>query len=148
MLACCREGGEQAAEGMRGPNAEHQVEQVRGGKVRGFLVVKNEALLDAEAARGLAGLRQGILGDVNPLGLQLRVRGQRTQKPFPAPATKVEYTLVAAREAAFQQPAHRVVVERGLYRVVGMGEPGDLFTIHQRSLTAPEAVRTSFSSAS
>jgi hypothetical protein len=43
--------------------------------------------------------------------------------------------------------SHRVVVKRGLDRVIGMGEPGDLFTIHRRSLTAPETARTSISSA-
>lgn len=97
--------------------------------------------------RGLARLSKGVLGDVDPLGVQLRVRGQGAQKPFPAAAAQVEYPLVATWGAMFQQLSHRVVVEWRLDRVVGMGEPGDLFTIHRRSLTAPELPRTSISSA-
>lgn len=61
MLTCRREGGQQAAEGMRGPDA-----------------------------------------DVDALGVQLRVRGQSTQKLFPAAATQIEYPLVATRHAMFQ----------------------------------------------
>lgn len=111
MSACRCESGQQAAEGVRGPDAEHQVERVRGGEVFGFLVVEYEALLDTEADRGLAGVRQGVLGDVDALGVQLRVCGERAQKPFPAAATKVEYTLAAGRQAAFQQPAYGAVVD-------------------------------------
>ncbi|GES28377.1 hypothetical protein San01_08640 [Streptomyces angustmyceticus] len=74
--------------------------------------------------------------------MQVRVQVQGAQQPFAAPATEVEDPLVAVREAVLQQAAHRVVVERGLHRVVGMGEPGDLFTIHRRSLAAPDGART------
>lgn len=102
MLACGRESGEQATEGMRGPDTEHEVERVRRGEAFGFLAVEFEAFLDAETDRGLAGLRQGVLGNVNALGMKLRVRSQGTQKPFPAAATKVEHTLAAAWQAAFQ----------------------------------------------
>jgi hypothetical protein len=42
--------------------------------------------------------------------------------------------------------AHRVVVERSLYRVIGMGEVGDLLTVHRRSVPVSEATRTCFSS--
>jgi hypothetical protein len=132
---------------MRGPNAEYQVERVRGTEVRGLLVVQCKARLEAQTARGLARLLKGILGDVDALGVQLRLRSQSAQKPFPAAATQVEHPLVATWDATFQQLSHRVVVERGLDRVVGMGEPGDLFTVHRRSLTAPEVARTSISSA-
>lgn len=68
MLACRREGGEQAAEGMRGPDAEHQVEGVWGGEPRGIGLMEDEALLDAGELRGLACVGQRALGDVHPFG--------------------------------------------------------------------------------
>jgi hypothetical protein len=108
-------------------------------------VVEDEAFFDAEVVRRLAGPRQVVLGDVDALGVQVRARGQGSQEPFPASATEVEHMLVATWEAAFQKPAHRVVVERRLYRVISMGDPGDLFTVHRRSLSAAEATHTSFS---
>jgi hypothetical protein len=43
--------------------------------------------------------------------------------------------------------AHGVVVERGLDRVSGMGEPGNLFTVHRRSLSASKSADIWFSSA-
>jgi hypothetical protein len=131
---------------MRGPDAEHQVERLRGDEVPGLLVMEDEALLDTEVARGPAGLCQGVLGDVHALGMQARAREQGAQEPLPAAATKVEHPLVATREPPFQQPAHRVVVERRLYRVIGMGDPGDLFTVHRRSLSTMQVARTLFSS--
>lgn len=68
MLARRREGGEQAAEGMRGPDAEHQVEGVWGGELRGIGLVEDESPLDAGELRGLAGVGQRALGDVHSFG--------------------------------------------------------------------------------
>jgi hypothetical protein len=134
VLACRREGGEQASEGMRGPDTDDQVERVWGSEVRGTLVVEDEALLKAQDARGPPSMCQRALGGVDTLRPQLRVRGQGTQEPLTTSAAEVKYTGVASRDAAFQQLAHRVVVERGRNRMIRMGKPGDLFTVHRRSL--------------
>ncbi len=145
MLACRLEGGEQAAEGMRGANVDHEVEQMRGSEVRGVLLVQDEALLQAEGARGAPRMCQRALGDVDALGTELRMRGQGAQEPLPTTAAEVEYPHATSRDAAFQQSAHRVVVERGRNRMIRMGKRGDLFTIHRRSLARTQGARTCFS---
>lgn len=85
------------------------------------------------------------LGDVDALGPQLGMRGQGAQEPLPTTAAEVEYPRAISRDAAFQQSAHRVVVERGRNRMIRMGKRGDLFTIHRRSLARTQAARTCFS---
>lgn len=130
---------------MRGADTDHQVEQVWGSEVRGVLLVQDEALLQSEGASGAPRTCQRALGDVDALGPQLGMRGQGAQEPLPATAAEVEYPRAISRDAAFQQSAHRVVVERGRNRMIRMGKRGDLFTIHRRSLARTQAARTCFS---
>jgi len=103
--------------------------------------MEGEALVDAQLDGGLARVRQSGLGDVDALGPQVRGRGQGAQEPFPTAAAQVQHALGVGSHAAFEQSAHRVVVQRGRYRMIGMGEPGDPFAVHRGSVAVPVDVQ-------
>ncbi|MFD2121816.1 HAMP domain-containing protein, partial [Streptomyces cirratus] len=74
--------------------------------------------------------------------MQVGVVVQRAQQPFRAATAEVEHPGVGAGDGAFQQPAYGHVVERGLHRVVGMGDLGHLFTVHRRKGKLSERLET------
>ncbi|GAB2849889.1 hypothetical protein GCM10027074_15780 [Streptomyces deserti] len=82
MLPRRREGGGQTAEGVRGADAEHQVEGPGGGEGGGVLAVQDESAADADAedVRGPPGTGRRAPGDVDgPRG-----RAGRSARAAPA----------------------------------------------------------------
>ncbi|GAB2896554.1 hypothetical protein GCM10022245_34620 [Streptomyces mayteni] len=75
------------------------------------------------------------------------MRGQGPQQPLAPTAPEVEHAAVAARDGVAEEIPHRVVVERSRDGMVRVGETGQLFTIHRRSVTRRAAVRTPISGA-
>ena len=90
MSAGCCEGGQQAAEGVRGPDTEHQVERVRGGEACRVLAVQDQTILDAEVDGGLMGACQRMPGKIDALGVQARVHCQGAQQPFSTATAEVQ----------------------------------------------------------
>ncbi len=139
VLARRRESGEQPAEGVRGPDTEHEVEGALGVEVGGRLVVQHQTFTDAQAARGLVGPAQRVFGDIDALGRQPRAGAQGAEKPLSSSAPEIEHPRVGPGNPALKQFADRIIIEGGLDRMIGMSDPGDLFAIHRRIVTPPRA---------
>jgi hypothetical protein len=127
---------------VRRPRTDHKIESVRGVEAGRVAVMEGEALVNPELDRGLSRSGEGAFGDVDAVALQTRLPGQGAQQPFPAAAAQVQHPLGAGSDAVPEQEAYGVVVQRGRYGVIGMGEARDLLTVHRRSLAVPLDVRT------
>jgi hypothetical protein len=123
----------EAAEGVAGPDAQHQVVVAVGHVGPGIALVQDEPV--GQAARGRGGLRafEGVRVDVDAVGVPVGVVGEGLQRPRGLAAAEVEDPGRRLPVRPAQEPVDVDTGDRGRDRVVRVGDAAEPSTVHRHS---------------